>query len=98
MDTYAIASLETKEVMSQQVIINGVPQGGVKQKVYFVKCGNCDRVIGQFNPGDPFVAVIDFINTNLSKDIVYCPTCGSKLWYTANIIDAEIKEVTTDEA
>lgn len=89
MEKFATALLDSVQQQQTTMVINGVPQGSQLVTVRFVKCSNCNRVIAQFNPGDPLVGIIDYIKNKLAKDLIYCPTCGCKLNYTADIIDGQ---------
>ena len=93
MDKFATAILDSVQQQQSTMIINGVPQGSQKVTVHFVKCNNCSRVLAQFNPGDPIRGIIDYIKTKLANDINYCPTCGSKLNYTADILEGQCTAV-----
>lgn len=86
LEKIATALLQTRQVQQQQVIVNGVPQGGQIVNQYFIQCSYCNRILGQFNPGDPVPAVIKICKDQVSKDLIYCPTCGSKLHYGMDII------------
>ena len=88
MDNIAIAELKSQEQVMSTITINGIPQGGQKVKQYFIQCSNCSRVLGQFNPGDPLIGVIEACKNQASKDMIYCPTCGCKLSWTMDILDS----------
>lgn len=94
MENYSPAILTKQEVPNQQFIVNGVPQ---KAFAYVVNCNHCGRVIAQYNPGDPLKAVIQHARNVLAKDMVYCPTCGYKLGYYMDIIDANQTPVETTQ-
>ena len=93
MDKVATALLDSVQQQQSTMIINGVPQGGQKVTVHFVKCNSCNRVLAQFNPGDPIRGIMDYIKTKLANDIIYCPTCGCKLNYTADILEGQCTTV-----
>lgn len=77
------AELKEIDVVTQQVIINGVPQN-VMSKGFVIACPHCGRVIYQFPVG---VSEIDALKAKqegkdeLLKIATYCPSCGTKLYY-----------------
>ena len=96
MDTKEMAKLVNCELVSlgtQRFIINGQEQT-VEQKTTVIKCPACGEVL--LNMGDtvPDACVHRIINEDkdrLYARMKYCPHCGQKLRYEAEIIeDTEI--------
>ena len=74
------------------MLINGQP---ITQKLQHeeVYCGNCNRLLFKFAPEDLLQSRRSYLENVGKKDLVYCPSCGSKLNYAIDIIDyKEVKE------
>ena len=100
MDTKEIAQLVNYDLVSlgtQRFIINGQEQT-VEQKTTVVKCPACGEIL--LNMGDtiPDACVRRVVNEDkdrLYARMKYCPHCGQKLRYEAEIIE-DVETVSTD--
>lgn len=71
------AIIEEKQVIINNVVVNGVPQHQ-NAKVVVVSCPKCGTIIQQFNLGISLIDVLKSISTYEEKS-VFCPKCGQKL-------------------
>ena len=100
MDTKEIAQLVNYDLVSlgtQRFIRNGQEQT-VEQKTTVVKCPACGEIL--LNMGDtiPDACVHRIINEDkdrLYARMKYCPHCGQKLRYEAEIIE-DVEMESTD--
>lgn len=74
---------------SQQININGQ---NIEQVLNIAQacCSECGRMLVQFQPNTSLHIRNEELRNNVSQQLVYCPSCGSKLYYdNLIIIDAE---------
>lgn len=95
MTEYTTVKLKYKLQQQSAFVVNGVPQGGQQVKVYYASCGHCNRVLAQFNPEDSFVNIANYCKAKLATEFKYCPSCGYRLGYTMDVLDATT-EVSTE--
>ncbi len=89
-----VVKLVTKEIVTQQVIINGVPQE-ITQPTICVVCPTCGKVFFNFQPGIPELDCYRAIaqdRDKLNDGMPYCSNCGQKLSWNFDIFDSyEVK-------
>lgn len=93
MNTKEFAQLVDYELISlgiQHIIINGQEQD-IEQKTTVLKCPSCGQILLDLGQPVPDVYVRRILNHDkdaLYARMQYCPYCGQKLQYEAEIIEA----------
>lgn len=89
-----LAIIQKVDVVTQQIIINGVPKN-ITQRKFVIACPNCSRVIYEFHEVPSEIEVIKIVNRDkdeLLKIAQYCASCGTKLRYDREYFDGEFEE------
>lgn len=80
MEKIATLEFSTMEGNTPFMTINGIPMHK-KVMIEVITCGNCKNILAQFQPNQPIQSRMEYINSSLKNEIIYCPKCGSKINY-----------------
>ena len=92
METKEFAQVVDYELVSlgtQHIIINGQEQV-LEQKTTVLKCPSCGEILmnlGEAIPDAYIRRILNHDKERLYAQMSYCPHCGQKLQYEAEIID-----------
>ena len=95
----SLVKFKTISVSTQQVVVNNQPII-IDNKHSVLVCPNCDMPIIDFNQEVSINDVVNFCKTNYNNLMLtkhQCPNCQQELDYTFDIIDAEYKELGSEE-